>query len=155
MENQTRQTPKKELMNSALKHYEDAATNLHHWISDIPKAIKQYYLNDHLYLSVNTTSSLTDVCVAGDIWLTNTKTDLKYMISDCQPVGCSIHEARQISKILDCKVFIDDVIDDNREVTIVFPRYPIKLKYSEREESEREEYERECEQSIRDHYENK
>jgi len=33
-------------MNSALTHYEEASTAIHHWNSDIPKAIRHYYLGD-------------------------------------------------------------------------------------------------------------
>lgn len=43
MENEPKQTPKEDLMNSALKHYEEASTAIHHYFSDVPKAIKQYY----------------------------------------------------------------------------------------------------------------
>ena len=46
MEQQACQTPKKDLMNSALEHYEEASTAIHHWNSDIPKAIRHYYLGD-------------------------------------------------------------------------------------------------------------
>ena len=38
-------TPKEDLMNEALEHYEEAATAIHHWNSDIPKAIKKYYVD--------------------------------------------------------------------------------------------------------------
>jgi len=37
------QTPLKDLEKSALEHYEEASSAIHHWISDIPKAIKFYY----------------------------------------------------------------------------------------------------------------
>ena len=30
-------------MNEALKHYEEAASAIHHWNSDIPKAIRLYF----------------------------------------------------------------------------------------------------------------
>ena len=40
---ETYKTPKQDLMNAALKHYEEAANAIHHWNSDIPKAIKAYY----------------------------------------------------------------------------------------------------------------
>jgi hypothetical protein len=44
MDNNTpMQTPKKDLMNSALEHYEEASSAIHHHMSDIPKAIKEYY----------------------------------------------------------------------------------------------------------------
>ena len=35
-------TPNEDLMNEALKHYEEAANAIHHFNSDIPKAIKAY-----------------------------------------------------------------------------------------------------------------
>ena len=41
-----RQTPKEELMQSALDHYEQASSAIHHYSSDIPKAIKAYYSPD-------------------------------------------------------------------------------------------------------------
>lgn len=37
------ETPRKDLMNEALKHYEEAANAIHHFNSDIPKAIRLYY----------------------------------------------------------------------------------------------------------------
>ena len=40
---ETNKTPKQDLMNAALKHYEEAANAIHHWNSDIPKAIRLYY----------------------------------------------------------------------------------------------------------------
>ena len=46
MEQQACQTPKEDLMNSALNHYEEASTAIHHWNSDIPKAIRHYYIGD-------------------------------------------------------------------------------------------------------------
>jgi len=46
MEHQVYQTPKEDLMNSALNHYEEASTSIHHWNSDIPKAIRHYYICD-------------------------------------------------------------------------------------------------------------
>lgn len=36
-------TPLEDLKNSALKHYQEASISIHHWNSDIPKAIKFYY----------------------------------------------------------------------------------------------------------------
>lgn len=39
-------TPKEDLMNAALKHYDEASAAIHHWNSDIPKAIRQYYSED-------------------------------------------------------------------------------------------------------------
>lgn len=38
-------TPDKDLRDSALKHYEEASNAIHHWNSDIPKAIIQYFEN--------------------------------------------------------------------------------------------------------------
>ena len=35
--------PKKDLMDKALKHYEEASFAVHHYNSDIPKAIESYY----------------------------------------------------------------------------------------------------------------
>jgi len=46
MEHQAYQTPKEDLMNSALEHYEEASNAIHHWNSDIPKAIRHYYTGD-------------------------------------------------------------------------------------------------------------
>lgn len=37
------QTPKEDLMNAALQHYEEASSAIHHYNSDIPKAIRYYY----------------------------------------------------------------------------------------------------------------
>jgi hypothetical protein len=37
------QTPLNDLEKTALEHYEEASTAIHHWNSDIPKAIKFYY----------------------------------------------------------------------------------------------------------------
>lgn len=42
-EENAKQTPKKDLMESALKHYEEAATAIHHWNSSIPDAIREYF----------------------------------------------------------------------------------------------------------------
>lgn len=39
----TKQTPLSDLEKSALKHYDEASTSIHHWNSDIPNAIKFYY----------------------------------------------------------------------------------------------------------------
>jgi len=44
--NRTCQTPKEDLMNDALKHYEEASTAIHHWKSGIPQAIRHYYKED-------------------------------------------------------------------------------------------------------------
>jgi hypothetical protein len=38
-----KQTPLSDLEKSALEHYERSSTAIHHWNSDIPKAIKFYY----------------------------------------------------------------------------------------------------------------
>lgn len=46
MEHQACETPREDLMNSALEHYEEASSSIHHWQSDIPKAIRHYYLGD-------------------------------------------------------------------------------------------------------------
>ena len=43
MENKAKETPKEDLMNDALKHYEEASSSIHHYNSDIPKAIRAYY----------------------------------------------------------------------------------------------------------------
>jgi hypothetical protein len=40
---QPMQTPLSDLEQSALEHYEEASNAIHHWSSDIPKAIKFYY----------------------------------------------------------------------------------------------------------------
>mgnify|MGYP007029090701 CR=1 FL=1 len=40
---QPMQTPLIDLEQSALEHYEKASSAIHHWSSDIPKAIKFYY----------------------------------------------------------------------------------------------------------------
>ena len=40
---ETCETPKKDLMDKALKHYEEASFAVHHYNSDIPKAIEAYY----------------------------------------------------------------------------------------------------------------
>jgi hypothetical protein len=37
------QKPLSDLERDALEHYEEASTAIHHWSSDIPKAIKFYY----------------------------------------------------------------------------------------------------------------
>jgi hypothetical protein len=37
------ETPKEELMNATLKHYEEVSSLAHHWSSIIPEAIKQYF----------------------------------------------------------------------------------------------------------------
>jgi hypothetical protein len=41
--NTAKQTPLSDLEKNALEHYEEASTAMHHWNSDIPKAIKFYY----------------------------------------------------------------------------------------------------------------
>ena len=41
--NATKQTPLSDLEKSALEHYEEASTAIHHWNSDIPNAIKFYF----------------------------------------------------------------------------------------------------------------
>ena len=41
--NVSKQTPLSDLEKSALEHYEEASTAIHHYNSDIPKAIKFYY----------------------------------------------------------------------------------------------------------------
>jgi len=41
--NVSKQTPLSDLEKSALEHYEEASTAIHHYHSDIPKAIKFYY----------------------------------------------------------------------------------------------------------------
>jgi len=46
MEERACQTPKEDLMNSALDHYDEASTAIHYWSSDIPKAIRHYYMCD-------------------------------------------------------------------------------------------------------------
>lgn len=43
MDNKPMQTPKEDLMKSALAHYEEASSAVHHHNSDIPKAIRAYY----------------------------------------------------------------------------------------------------------------
>lgn len=43
MKARANKTPNEDLMNEALKHYEEAAFAIHHWNSDIPKAIRAYY----------------------------------------------------------------------------------------------------------------
>jgi len=40
------QTPKEDLMNDALEHYEEASSAINEWCSNIPKAIRQYYSED-------------------------------------------------------------------------------------------------------------
>jgi len=61
MEHQAYQTPKEDLMNSALKHYEEACTSIHHWNSDIPKAIRHYYMGDQ---KINKTGLISlGVCI--------------------------------------------------------------------------------------------
>jgi len=40
------ETPREDLMKRALKHYAEASEAIHHWSSDIPMAIKQYYSHD-------------------------------------------------------------------------------------------------------------
>jgi len=45
-EDRAYQTPKEDLMNDALKHYEEASSAINEWCSDIPKAIRQYYSED-------------------------------------------------------------------------------------------------------------
>ena len=37
------ETPREDLMNDALRHYEEASNAIHHWHSDIPAAIRAYY----------------------------------------------------------------------------------------------------------------
>ena len=39
----TYQTPLSELEKSTLEHYEEASSAIHHWSSDVPRAIKFYY----------------------------------------------------------------------------------------------------------------
>ncbi len=46
MKHHAYETPKKDLMNRALNHYKEASDAIHHWNSDIPKAIEHYYLNN-------------------------------------------------------------------------------------------------------------
>lgn len=41
-------TPKHDLMVAALKHYEEASAAVHHWNSDIPKAITKYFVDQHV-----------------------------------------------------------------------------------------------------------
>ena len=41
-------TPNEDLMNEALRHYEEAANAIHHFNSDIPKAIKAYFIQRSL-----------------------------------------------------------------------------------------------------------
>ena len=45
-QNNPNQTPKKDLMEAALQHYEEASHAVMCYYSDIPKAIKQYYAED-------------------------------------------------------------------------------------------------------------
>jgi hypothetical protein len=40
------QTPKEDLMNDALEHYEEASNAIFHYNSSIPKAIRNYYSED-------------------------------------------------------------------------------------------------------------
>jgi hypothetical protein len=44
MENRAYNTPQKDLMNKTLEHYEEASNAIFYWNSDVPKAIKKYYL---------------------------------------------------------------------------------------------------------------
>lgn len=39
----TCQTPLEDLRNSALEHYEEASTKIHHWSSSVPQAINFYF----------------------------------------------------------------------------------------------------------------
>lgn len=43
MEYRTCITPLEDLRESDLKHYEEASTSIHHWSSNIPRAINFYY----------------------------------------------------------------------------------------------------------------
>lgn len=46
MENNSAETPLDDLRKSALSHYNEAASSIHHYNSEIPKAINFYF--DHL-----------------------------------------------------------------------------------------------------------
>lgn len=43
MEKTTNNTSNKELMESALKHYDEVSSKAHCWLNSIPKAIKHYF----------------------------------------------------------------------------------------------------------------
>ena len=45
MENRNAKTPDVDLMESALKHYNEASSTIHHFDSGVPRAIKFYYRN--------------------------------------------------------------------------------------------------------------
>jgi hypothetical protein len=49
-ESQTYQTPLEDLRRDALRHYDDAASKVHHWSSSIPQAINFYY--DYRQMSI-------------------------------------------------------------------------------------------------------
>lgn len=102
---QAGQTPRKDLMESALRHYAEASLSISIWDSSIPQAIRQYYAEEALEFAEGIEKKVTTLD--------------KIAIADAVIDWIKKHEAvagevimQTDSCIIDAPVVLSNIVDD-------------------------------------------